>query len=433
MDLSNQLIYQVFVRNHTAEGTIKALESDLKRIRDLGADILYLMPLQPIGRKGRKGSLGSPYAIEDYTKINPELGSWDDLKHLCEHAHHLGMKVMVDQVFNHTSRDSVLLKEHPEFYWRNEKGEFGNKVGDWSDVYDLDYSCPALTPYMIHVLDLFIDAGVDGFRFDVASLIPASFFEALHAHLLKTYPQKEILLLAECIEAAFALETRGKGAIATSNGELAHAGFQLFYCYASFPYLRDYLLSHNPLDLAAYRAACSLEEVGLPEQGAYIVRALENHDQTRLAFYGKNNALHHNLLAYSFFTRGPAFLYAGEEYGVRKHPTLFDEDKVCWDVEGKEETFAYVEHCIALKKREEISSILTTLFLDSKDDCFVCENTNKGYSEYGIFNFSSKSLPFPHHLIENGVYFEYLSQREIVVDKEHPLTITEPLWLTRVR
>ena len=183
MEYADKVIYQVFVRNHTEEGTLKALVGDLDRIKGLGADILYLMPVQPIGVKGRKGSLGSPYAISDYSKINPELGDWDDFRLLVAAAHEKGLKVIADQVFNHTSRDSVLLSAHPEFYYRGPNGNLGNKIGDWSDVYDLDYGAPELIDYLLGILDLFLDAGADGFRFDVASLIPASFFASLKSHL----------------------------------------------------------------------------------------------------------------------------------------------------------------------------------------------------------------------------------------------------------
>ncbi|MDD3124183.1 MAG: alpha-amylase family glycosyl hydrolase, partial [Candidatus Izemoplasmatales bacterium] len=125
----NLVIYQVFVRNHTLEGTFKALIRDLDRIKSLGVDVVYLLPVHPIGTKNRKGTLGSPYSIQDYRLMNPELGSMSDFQTLIDEVHNRKMKIMMDEVFNHTSRDSRLLKEHPEWFYKNPKGEFANRVG----------------------------------------------------------------------------------------------------------------------------------------------------------------------------------------------------------------------------------------------------------------------------------------------------------------
>ena len=174
--LKNSVIYQVYVRNFTKEGTFNALKQKLDYIKNLKVDILYLLPISPIGKEGRKGDLGSPYSISDYTKINPELGTLEDFKSLIEATHNHDMKIMIDIVFNHTSRDSYIAKNHPEWMYHNKEGKMANKVGDWSDVYDLDYSNPALIKYLVDVIQYYCSIGVDGFRFDVASLIPKEFY-----------------------------------------------------------------------------------------------------------------------------------------------------------------------------------------------------------------------------------------------------------------
>ena len=114
----NQVIYSVFVRNHTPEGTFEALRKDLPRIKELGADIVWLLPIHPIGKAERKGCLGSPYAIQDYRGINPEYGSLDDFKRLVDDIHGLGMRCIIDVVYNHTSPDSWLAEHHPEWFYR---------------------------------------------------------------------------------------------------------------------------------------------------------------------------------------------------------------------------------------------------------------------------------------------------------------------------
>ena len=150
--LQKKLIYSVFVRNHTKEGTFRALIPDLDRIRSLGADIIWLLPIHPIGEVNRKGSLGSPYAIRDYRAVNPEYGDLSDLRALADAVHEKGMRLMIDVVYNHTSPDSVLWKEHPEFFYKKPDGNPGNHVGEWTDVIDLEYTNKALWDYQIETM-----------------------------------------------------------------------------------------------------------------------------------------------------------------------------------------------------------------------------------------------------------------------------------------
>lgn len=128
--MRNKVIYSVYVRNHTNDGTFNAVAEDLDRIKSLGTDIIWFMPIHPIGVKNKKGSLGCPYANKDYRTTNPEYGTMDDFKSLVEKIHAKGMKCIIDVVYNHTSPDSNLSVEHPEFFYRKPDGNFGNKVGD---------------------------------------------------------------------------------------------------------------------------------------------------------------------------------------------------------------------------------------------------------------------------------------------------------------
>ena len=163
--LMHKLIYSVFVRNHTPEGTFRALEGDLDRLRALGTDIVWLMPIHPIGEEGRKGTLGSPYAIRDYRGINPEYGTMEDFRHLVDAIHDRGMKCIIDVVYNHTSPDSVLAAGHPEFFLRDEMGRPTRRVAEWSDIVDLDYRNLDLWKYQIETLKIWAEI-VDGFRCD---------------------------------------------------------------------------------------------------------------------------------------------------------------------------------------------------------------------------------------------------------------------------
>ena len=167
--LRGKLMYSVFVRNHTPEGTFQALERDLDRIAALGTDIIWLLPIHPIGEVSRKGTLGSPYAIRDYRGVNPEYGTLGDLMHLVAQIHERGMKCIIDVVYNHTSPDSVLAAGHPEFFLRDELGRPTRRVAEWSDIVDLDYRNLDLWKYQIETLKIWAEI-VDGFRCDVAKL-----------------------------------------------------------------------------------------------------------------------------------------------------------------------------------------------------------------------------------------------------------------------
>ena len=132
--LQNQVIYSVYVRNHTPEGTFRTVIPDLDRIKSLGTDIVWFLPIHPIGEAGKKGSLGCPYANRDYRTVNPAYGTMEDFQALVDAIHARGMKCMIDVVYNHTSPDSTLVAEHPEFFYQKPDGKRGNKVGDWTDV-----------------------------------------------------------------------------------------------------------------------------------------------------------------------------------------------------------------------------------------------------------------------------------------------------------
>ena len=149
----NAAIYQINTRQFTPEGTFAAAAKELPRIKALGVDIIWLMPIHEIGRQNRKGTLGSPYAVKDYYSVNPEFGTMDDLKRFVIAAHQQGMYVILDWVANHTAWDNKLVNEHPDWYARDYKGDFRpTPWWNWSDIIDLDYSQPGLREYMTDAL-----------------------------------------------------------------------------------------------------------------------------------------------------------------------------------------------------------------------------------------------------------------------------------------
>lgn len=323
IDLRKQMIYSIFVRNFSKEGNFEGVRRDLDRIKDLGTDIIWLLPIQPSGVKNRKGSLGSPYAISDYRAINPEYGTMEDFKRLCDDIHAKGMKVIIDCVYNHTSPDSVLAKEHPEWFYHKKDGSFGNKVGDWSDVIDLDYSHQELWDYQIETLCMWAKY-VDGFRCDVAPMVPVAFWQKAREAVAKVRPGA--IWLAESGAPDFIRFLRSKGAVGGSDSELYQA-FDMTYDYDIYSDLRAALLGQK--DLTDYLAGLNRQEGIYPEN--YVkAHFLENHDVIRAHGMIDDESALRAMTAFVYFMKGATLIYNGEEKGDAHHVTLFDKDPVDW-------------------------------------------------------------------------------------------------------
>jgi len=215
------VLYEVYVRNHGPHGTFADVEADLPRMRSMGVDVVWFMRIHPIGKLSKKGSLGCPYSIADYREVNPEYGTKADFAHLIERAHTLGLKVMIDVVYNHTSHDSLLVREHPEWFHQDEHGAPVTTVPDWSDVIDLKHSHAGLTQYLIETLRGWAQFGVDGFRCDVASLVPLEFWLQAREEVARIKPG--VIWLAESVHAAFIGYRRAHGLSGLQTGELYHA------------------------------------------------------------------------------------------------------------------------------------------------------------------------------------------------------------------
>lgn len=196
----NAVIYEVNTRQYTPEGTFEAFGRHLPRLKDLGVDIVWFMPIHPISEVNRKGELGSYYAVKDYKGVNPEFGDLASFKNVVKQAHDLGMKVIIDWVPNHTGCDNAWVKDHPDWFARNDKGEMYGPF-DWTDVYQLDYNNKQMRKAMIDALKFWIkEAGVDGFRCDVAGRVPVDFWDEARKELEKTTGSGNLFMLAEATE-----------------------------------------------------------------------------------------------------------------------------------------------------------------------------------------------------------------------------------------
>lgn len=350
-------IYQVFVRNHTKEGTFNVLSQDLERIKSLGVDVLYLLPIHPIGVVARKGVYGSPYSIRDYQAISEDLGTKEEFVHLINKAHDLGLKVMMDMVFHHTSRDAVYIKKHPEWYiYKN--GKLANKVGGWSDICDLEINNVDLQNYLIDTLIYWTKLGVDSFRFDVASLVPISFWTKAKK-AVKSVNQKTIWL-AESIEIEFRDYIRSIGEVAEDDQTLYQA-FDILYDYDIFKEFK--LALSDGKHVKEYIDALNNQIILHGDK--LKLHFLENHDQDRIASR-LTKKRHLNWLKFVFMIHGVNFIYAGEEFGNTHKPDLFEKDPIDWSQKDLEIHQAYLD-AIKMKKHMERENIRVMVIEYLKD------------------------------------------------------------------
>ncbi len=425
----NQVMYCVFVRSHPPEGTFEGVRRDLERIKGLGVDVVWLMPIHPVGEQCRKGSLGSPYAIRDYRAVDPEYGTLEDFTRLVDAIHQLGMKCIIDVVYNHTSPDSVLAREHPEWFYRRPDGGFGNRVGDWWDVIDLDYSQPGLWDYQIETLKYWASI-VDGFRCDVAPLVPLEFWLRAREEVERVRPG--CLWLAESVEPAFIREGRAAGLAVLSDAELYQA-FDICYDYDIFDVFQDYLEGKVPLE--RYAQAVNAQETIYPDN--YVkLRFLENHDRARAAFLIPEGMALLSWTAFLYFQKGMTLLYAGQEAECTHRPSLFDKDQVAWHIsEGATRLLGTLaklkQDPILTDSRYEVKAL--------PQDILYAAHRKGDRQLVGLFSVKGNSAParveapdgfYPNLLDENGreveVYGGMVSVKGAPIVFEAPWTGDKP-------
>lgn len=418
--LRNMVMYQVFVRNFSKEGTFEKVRERLDDIKALGVDIIWLMPIHPIGKKKRKGTLGSPYAIRDYRAINPEFGTMGDFQRLVDGIHERGMKCIIDVVYNHTSPDSVLSEEHPEWFYHKEDGGFGNRVGDWSDIIDLDYGQKDLWRYQIDTLRMWAKT-VDGFRCDVAPLIPIAFWEQARKEVEEVRPS--CIWLSESVDPGFIIAMRGSGLNALSDGEIYNA-FDICYDYDVYGAFRDVLSGKGSLQ--RYAEAVNRQEYSYPEN--YVkLRFLENHDQTRAHHIIPDQRALRNWTAFIYFQKGMPLIYAGQEIGEKHQPSLFDKDTVSFEEQDDIGLVPLMQKLYAIKKNE--------VFTDSiyrikawKEKVLTATHESKGKRALGVFTLQGER-EYVEVDFADGIYKNLLDGSHVEICRGSLSTYGEPIIL----
>lgn len=403
----NQVIYSIFVRNFSKEGTFKAVIPELPRIKALGVDIIWFMPIHSLGKVNRKGNDGSPYANYDYRDINPEYGTLEDFQELCDAIHGLDMKVMIDVVYNHTAPDSVLVQEHPEWFYYKEDGKRGNRVGDWTDIVDLDYSNRPLWDYQLETLKYWAQ-WVDGYRCDVAPLVPIEFWKEAREAVATV--KKDFVWLSESVEFSFIKALRQAGTVAHADAEMYQA-FDVLYDYDVHYLFHGYLRGKNTL--SEYINRLNLQEVIYPKN--YIkARHLENHDNPRAKYLISNEQDLLQWTAFQYFEKGFVLLYNGQEVQETTEQTLFDVDPVNW--QAGRDISQEIRHLHDIKKEYIPTDFSGRYELTAYDelDAVVIEHESNEKKFVAICSFKGKDgvVNVP---LEDGTYHELVSDNEVVV------------------
>lgn len=406
ISLRGKLIYSVYVRSHSPSGDFSGVLADLDRIRDLGVDIIWFLPIHPSGVTGRKGLAGSPYAIQDYRAIDPAYGTRADLEHLVEEIHRRGMLVMMDVVFNHTSPDSVLWQTRPEWFYRDDTGAPANRNADWADIIDLDLEVRELWDYHVETLRGWAEI-VDGFRCDVAPLLPMEFWERARREVAEVRPGA--VWLAETVEPEFVRLLRSRGLLCHSDGE-TYSAFDLTYDYDVINGLRDFALGTGTL--ADYVRLLELQDSWYPAN--YVkLRFLENHDRDRVASFATSPQDLLVWTAFCYFQKGATLLYAGQEHQDAHRPSLFDVDPVAWD--PSKDISDHLRRLRQITRHRLFVDGTYRLRVAPGVDTVVGSYTRDASAIVGVFPFRSETGDLNLPELPDGEHTDLISGRTVVV------------------
>lgn len=384
--VSRTNVYEVNLRQYTAEGTINAFLAHLPRLKEMGVHTLWFMPVTPISQAKRKGSLGSYYACSDYQAINPEFGTMEDFRALVKEVHGLEMKIIIDWVANHTGADHVWTQQHPGFYLKNESGEFYDTHG-WDDVIDLDYSSGAMREAMIRCMEFWVrECDIDGFRCDMAMLVPVDFWYEARTALDKLKP---LFWLAECDQWN-----------EPQYLEVFDAAYAWKWMHASHDYYRHHLPLHTLMDtIRGYD--------GLNPKNAIRALFTSNHDEnswngTEYEKYGEMATL---LAVFSCTWNGLPLVYSGQEIPNHKRLAFFDKDALDWGNGASLHEFyrkllhLRYTHPALRAACDEVQTRFVSA--DHPDKVLLFERVSEGRSVVVILNCSP--YPLEVHMYDPGV------------------------------
>lgn len=411
----NAVLYQLNTRQFTEAGTFAAAEAELPRLKEFGVDIIWLMPIHPIGEQNRKGSLGSPYAVKDYFGVNPEFGTMDDLKSFVKSAHKLGMKVILDWVANHTAWDNPIREQHPEWYERDYKGDYRpTPWWDWSDIIDLDYNQPEMRRYMTEALTYWVkEADIDGYRCDVAGFVPVDFWDNVRAELDAIKP---VLMLAEW-------ESR----------DLHANAFDMTYAWSWREKMHQ--IAHGQADVNALFIYYSWNESAFPEK-AYRMTYVSNHDTNAwegTMYEAFGDALEATTVL-SFVGEGFPMIYNGQEAGNARRLAFFEKDPIDWRPDPMGTLY---KKLIQLKHQNSAiwnghhGARMIRVPNSAPDKVFSFVRQNAEDKVFVVMNLSKETQQVSFgEVLFHGSYTEYFTAQTSQLNAQTQLTL--PAWSYRV-
>ena len=407
----NATIYEANIRQFTPEGTFKAFEAHLPRIKAMGIDIIWLMPIHPIGEKNRKGKMGSYYSVKDYYGVNPEFGTLDDFKALVKKIHGMGMHVIIDWVANHSAWDNKLATEHPDWYTHSPEGNFQPTPWyDWDDVIDFDYDQPGLRKYMTDVMKYWVkEADIDGFRCDVAGFIPVDFWENTRRELDEIKP---VFMLAEW-------ESR----------DLYKKAFDMTYAWSLWDKLKAATTGKQGAGvLTDYMA----HDVNSVPKDAYRMTFTDNHDKNswegnQYSNFGEGLTA---CMVFCAVVNGMPLVYGGQEAGLDRSLAFFEKDTIAW----KEHPNAALYTSLFRLKHEHkalwngtAGGEMVRIFNNRPKEVISFSRTKDDNKVIAIINFSDKpavvTLQSTH---EKGKYKEWFTGAAYELMGDDQLTL--PAW-----
>ena len=386
--LPSAVIYEIFPRSFSPEGNLNGITRKLPELQALGVNVLWLMPIHPVGQLKKKGPEGSPYAVQDYYAINPEYGTKEDLHHLIDEAHRLHMRVIIDIVANHTSFDSVMMA-HPDFYKHDAQGKVLSPY-DWTDVAALDYTNPQLRRYMTDMLLYWVkDFKLDGFRCDAAAEIPTDFWENARVELERAHPG--ILMLAEA-----------------SKPELLRSAFDLDYSWPMMASLNN-IIEHGAT-AASLGTTLEHEHSTFPAHALHM-RMFDDHDEQRaLARYSAQGSL--AAAALIFTLDGVPMLYSGMEVGDPTEsgsPALFENLKVWWEAGQMRPEFP-VFYRFMIPFRAQHPALLhgSTVWLHNSDEAHIITFLRHTAEDDLLITINLSNTPFRGTVEASGAWKEVI-------------------------
>ena len=402
-------IYEVNLRQYTPEGTIAAFIREMPRLRDMGIDVLWFMPITPISVEKRLGSLGSYYACSDYTSINPEFGNLADFTLLVKEAHALGLRVIIDIVANHTGWDHRWTREHPEFYRRNAENQFYDAHG-WADVIDLNFDNPQLRIAMIDIMRFWIDnCDIDGFRCDMAMLVPLDFWREARLELDKLKP---LFWLGECEEIAY------------------HEVFDATYTWKFLHKMEAVWRTESPL--SGLDEVLDYYDTMFPSNGLRVYFTT-NHDENSHSGseFERMGGMARGFALLCGTWNGIPLIYSGQEMPNYKRLKFFDKDPIDWT--GHYDLHGFFKTLLTLRKKNpalrsaDPAATLHRLHTKLDDRCFAFARRAGGDQVVVIINLSGQPLSIPiSELLLQGPYREAFSG--IWMDFSHLAVIDLPAW-----